>query len=70
MMMLNQPSIQLSAQERHQVLQKQQGLIWDEAYFHPVQAPIVMFIPQLVKNQMHQQIWRNLLGQPHLRPKL
>jgi len=67
MMMLNQPSIQLSAQEHHQVLQKQQSLIWDEVYLHPVPAPKLMIVPAPLKKLMLQQMWRNLQGQHHLR---
>ena len=70
MMMLNQPRIQLSAQEHHQVLQKQQSLIWDEVCLHPVQAPKLMIVPAPLKNLMLQQMWRNLQGQHHLRPVL
>ena len=70
MMMLNQPSIQLSAQEYHQVLQKQQSLIWDEVCLHPVPTPKLMIFPAPLKNLMLQQMWRNLQGQHHLRPVL
>ena len=70
MMMLNQTRTQLSAQECHLVLQKQQDLNWDEACFHPVQAPTLMPVPPPRKILMHPQMWRNLLGRHHQRPKL
>ena len=66
--MPDQAKHQPLAQGHRQALQKQQGLIWGEACFHPVQALPLMLIPPPLKNLPYHQMWRNLLGQHQQSP--